>query len=109
MMIEMPIADTAVRGMRATGIGATSIGATVTPITSATADRMGRARTHPRRFPWGLLRLAICVGNAAVWISACEALDAGIAATVFAGFIGFATVAMVFGITMGAENAGESK
>jgi len=106
-MIEMPIADTAVRAMRATGIVSTGIGATVTPITAA--GRMRRARTHPRRFPWGLLRLAVCVGNAAVWVSACEALDAGVAATVFAGFIGFATVAMVFGITMGPEISDEPK
>lgn len=48
---------------------------------------------------WGVVRLLACFANAAIWMAACQALDAGLTATIFAGIIGFLTVLMVLGIT----------
>jgi hypothetical protein len=54
-------------------------------------------KSSPSKF-WGVVRLLACFGNAAVWMAACQALDAGLVATIFAGVVGFLTVVMVLGI-----------
>lgn len=54
---------------------------------------------RPVRLPRRFLRLMACMGNAAVWMLACKALQIGTPATIVAGIFGFMTVVMVFGIT----------
>jgi hypothetical protein len=108
-MVDMPIAGTATTGMGATGLGAASIqsrgihtrgiGLTAGMMAGGGTNirHLHAGRSRPARFPWGLVRLAICAGNGAVWVAACEALNAGLAAAIVAGIIGFVSVAMVLG------------
>jgi hypothetical protein len=54
------------------------------------------------------MRLLVCLGNAAVWMAVCQALDSGFFASLFAGGIGFAAVAMILGISMRPEDAAQN-
>jgi hypothetical protein len=104
-MVDMPLAGAAMTGMGATGLGAASlqrrgVGLTATGMATdggTNIRHLHAVRSRPAGFPWGVVRLAVCTGNGAVWVAACEALNAGLAAAVVAGIIGFVSVALILG------------
>ena len=73
------------------------------PVQKVTEVTPRSARSSSSKF-WGFVRLLACFGNAAVWMAACQALDAGLVATIFAGIVGFLTVLMVLGISQSSRD-----